>query len=68
MARLARRMSLAALAGASVLALGEAASAQQPFQCPRRGGDLIFALEARIPMLDPHATGAAATRNVTMRQ
>jgi peptide/nickel transport system substrate-binding protein len=66
MASFARRLSLAALAGVSLLALAPAASAQQPFQCPRRGGDLVFALEARIPMLDQHVTGAAATRNVTM--
>ena len=66
MGSFARRLSLAALAGVSLLALAPAASAQQQFQCPRRGGDLIFALEARIPMLDQHVTGAAATRNVTM--
>jgi peptide/nickel transport system substrate-binding protein len=66
MASFARHLSTAALACVSVLALAQTAGAQQQFQCARRGGDLIFALEARIPMLDQHVTGAAATRNVTM--
>jgi peptide/nickel transport system substrate-binding protein len=42
------------------------ASAQSPFSCPRKGGDLIFALEARVPGLDQHASTSSATRNVAM--
>jgi peptide/nickel transport system substrate-binding protein len=56
----------ALLAGASLLFLADPSSAQQQFQCARRGGDMIFGLEARIPMLDQHVTPAGATRNVTM--
>ena len=65
MGRFARRFSIAALSGVSLLALTGQAMAQQQFQCPRRGGDLIFALEARISTLDQHVTPASA-RNVTM--
>ncbi len=65
MGSFARRLSIAALAGASLIAFAQQAAAQQPFQCPRRGGDLIFALEARISTLDQHVTPASA-RNVTM--
>src|SRR5215470_5413767 len=65
MGRFARRLSIAALATVSVLGLAEAASAQQRFECPRRGCDLIFALEARISTLDQHVY-PASTRNVTM--
>jgi peptide/nickel transport system substrate-binding protein len=65
MGSFARRTSLAALAGVSVLALAQAAVAQQRFECPRRGGDLVFALEARISTLDQHVN-PASSRNVTM--
>src|SRR5215475_2735923 len=64
MGRFARRLSIAALATVSVVALAPAAFAQR-FECPRRGGDLIFALEARISTLDQHVN-PASSRNVTM--
>ncbi len=60
----------AALAGTAMVLFTGIASAQQPqqqqFRCPRVGGDLIFGLEARVPMLDQHVTPAGAARNVTM--
>ena len=65
MASFTRHLSIAALATVSVLAMAPAASAQQRFECPRRGGDLIFALEARISTLDQHVN-PASSRNVTM--
>jgi peptide/nickel transport system substrate-binding protein len=63
--RLNGRMRLA-LAGAALVATGGGATAQAPFQCPRKGGDLIFALEARVPSLDQHVSNSSATRNVAM--
>jgi peptide/nickel transport system substrate-binding protein len=59
-----RSMRLA-LMGATLLA-GGGAMAQAPFQCPRTGGDLIFALEARVPSLDQHAGNSTATRNIAV--
>jgi peptide/nickel transport system substrate-binding protein len=60
------RLNLAlAIAAASTFIFGPA-FAQQRFQCPRVGGDLIFALEAKVPHLDQHTIGAQATRNVSM--
>jgi peptide/nickel transport system substrate-binding protein len=54
-----------ALAGATFLASG-GAMAQTPFQCPRSGGDLIYALEARVPSLDWHVSNSTASRNVAL--
>lgn len=61
--------SKAALASGIALVIftsAGAALAQSPFQCPRKGGDLVFALEARVPGLDQHASNSSATRNVAM--
>ncbi|MBL8701111.1 MAG: ABC transporter substrate-binding protein [Alphaproteobacteria bacterium] len=54
-----------ALAAATLAAFTATASAQG-FECPRKGGDFVFALEAKVATLDQHATNAAAPRNVTM--
>ncbi len=54
-----------ALGSTALLCLADTAAAQG-FECPRKGGDLVFALEARVATLDQHATNAAAPRNVTM--
>jgi peptide/nickel transport system substrate-binding protein len=54
------------LTALSVALLAGSALAQTPFQCPRQGGDLIFALEARVPGLDQHASNSTATRNIGM--
>lgn len=59
----------AALAGgiaAGLLLSASAVLAQSAFQCPRKGGDLVFALEARVPGLDQHASNSSATRNIAM--
>lgn len=58
----ARRL---ALTGA-VLAAGSGATLAQGFTCPRTGGDLIYALEARVPSLDWHVSNATASRNVAL--
>lgn len=57
---------LASGVAAGLMMLTGAALAQTPFQCPRKGGDLIFALEARVPGLDQHASNSSATRNISM--
>jgi peptide/nickel transport system substrate-binding protein len=54
-----------ALAGTSLAASFSGAFAQG-FSCPRTGGDLIFALEARVPSLDQHASNSTATRNIAV--
>lgn len=43
---------------------GGTALAQTPVTCSKMGGDLVFALEARVPGLDQHASNSTATRNV----
>lgn len=59
------KLRVTALAAAALAATAGAASAQG-FQCPRKGGDFVFALEAKVATLDQHATNAAAPRNITM--
>jgi peptide/nickel transport system substrate-binding protein len=54
-----------ALAG-TALAAGVGGALAQGFTCPRTGGDLIFALEARVPSLDQQTGNSTATRNVAM--
>ena len=65
------RTSIHQIALASMAVFLSAASAQaeaqtQPFRCPRTGGDLIFALESKVPGLDQHTSNAGATRNVAL--
>ncbi len=65
MNRLIRRGTHAALlAGASLLA-ADLASAQA-FQCGRKGGDFVFAQEAKANSLDQHTSSTISTRNVAM--
>src|SRR5258707_10490595 len=52
------------LAGLTGLAAAPAQSAN--FECPRKGGELTFASEAKINSLDMHASNAISTRNVAM--
>lgn len=46
--------------------LGAGTAMAQGFTCPRTGGDLIFALEARVPSLDWHVSNSTASRNVAL--
>jgi len=52
------------LAGLTGLAAAPAQSAN--FECPRKGGELTFASEAKINSLDMHASNVISTRNVAM--
>ena len=54
---------LSILAGVMGLA-GPALAA--PFTCPKKGGDLVFAGEAKINSLDQYASNTISTRNVAM--
>ena len=57
-------MRVALLAGTALFA-AEAASAQA-FQCGRKGGDFIFAQEAKANSLDQHTSSTISTRNIAM--
>ena len=48
------------------VALACAAPASAAFVCPSTGGDFIFALEAKVPTIDQHASVATQSRNVAM--
>jgi len=37
-----------------------------PFACPKKGGDLVFAGEAKVNSLDEMASSTISTRNVAM--
>src|SRR4051794_13710141 len=52
------------LAGAALAFL--AAPAFAKFECGRKGGDLVFAGEAKINGLDQHVSSTISTRNITM--
>jgi peptide/nickel transport system substrate-binding protein len=43
-----------------------ATSASAQFACPKKGGNLIFAQEAKVNSLDQHTSSTISTRNVAM--
>ena len=57
---------LALTSTAIVLAAATGYAQAQAFRCPRTGGDLIYALESKVPGLDQHTSNAGATRNVAL--
>lgn len=60
-----RRSALAALLAGASLMIADLAAAQA-FQCGRKGGDFIFAQEARSNSLDQHVSSTISTRNIAM--
>jgi peptide/nickel transport system substrate-binding protein len=50
---------------AAAVALASPALAA-PFSCPKKGGDLVFAGEAKVNSLDQYASNTISTRNVAM--
>ena len=66
MRTLARSAVVPALAIPLVLAVGLPGAAAAPFACPRTGGDLVFAGEAKLNSLDQHTSNTISTRNVAM--
>jgi peptide/nickel transport system substrate-binding protein len=53
------------ITAAALAALG-AGAAQAAFECPRKGGDLVFGQEAKVNSLDMHASSTISTRNIAM--
>ena len=52
---------------ASILLLGFATAANAaPFECPHKGGDLVFGQEANINTLDQMSSATISTRNIAM--
>ena len=58
------RRPAALAAFASALLIPTAASAQ--FTCPKTGGNLVFAQEAKVNSLDQHTSSTISTRNIAM--
>ncbi|WP_158626054.1 ABC transporter substrate-binding protein [Arsenicitalea aurantiaca] len=58
-------LSLAAFTACALLC-GTSALAQDAFNCPATGGDLIVGMEASMSSLDQHTNTSSATRNVAM--
>ncbi|MBI1778913.1 MAG: ABC transporter substrate-binding protein [Proteobacteria bacterium] len=62
--RLSGRAMLLASAAASALVAGDAVA--QQFTCPKKGGELVFAQEAKVNSLDQHTSASVSTRNITL--
>ncbi len=69
-----QRSLLASCRPAAAVALGFALAAASaatpataaPFQCPQRGGDLVFGQEANVNSLDQMTSSTISTRNIAM--
>ena len=57
---------LGALTLTSALVAFTASGAQAAFECPVKGGDLVFGQEAKVNSLDMHASSTISTRNIAM--
>lgn len=55
-----------AISVVSTAALWASAAAAQQFACPKTGGHMIFAQEAKVNSLDQHTSSTISTRNVAM--
>ncbi|CAH1648507.1 Peptide/nickel transport system substrate-binding protein [Hyphomicrobiales bacterium] len=64
MARIKARLLACTAVAAGLLSWGTAAA--QAEICGRKGGDLVFGMEAKLSTLDQHVNAANATRNVAM--
>ncbi len=62
--RISTGMRATLLAGIALLVADVAAA--QAFQCGRRGGNLVFAQEAKANSLDQHVSSTISTRNIAM--
>ncbi|MBM3549019.1 MAG: ABC transporter substrate-binding protein [Alphaproteobacteria bacterium] len=61
---LTSRHVISALAVACFVGMSSSALAQAKFSCPVKGGEFIFALEAKVPTYDQHVSTSAQSRNV----
>ncbi len=60
------RMALL-LASVGALALGAGQAAAQQFTCPKKGGEITFAMEAKVNSLDLVASGAVSSRDIALQ-
>lgn len=58
------RHVISALGVTCIAGMSSAALAQAKFSCPTKGGEFIFALEAKVPTYDQHVSTSAQSRNV----
>ncbi|MSP48952.1 MAG: ABC transporter substrate-binding protein [Alphaproteobacteria bacterium] len=61
---LTARHFMSALGVTCFLGMSSTALAQARFECTAKGGEFIFALEAKIPTYDQHVSTSAQSRNV----
>lgn len=61
-----KRLRLASSVIAAAMALPAAPLTAAPFQCPVRGGDLVFGQEANVNSLDQMTSSTISTRNIAM--
>src|SRR5258708_10435817 len=54
------------LRAVSAVALGAGGAAAQPFAWPKKGGDFVFAEEAKVNSLDQYTASTVSTRNITL--
>ena len=57
---------LGALMLTSALVAFAGGEARAAFECPERGGDLVFGQEAKVNSLDMHSSSTISTRNIAM--
>ncbi len=55
----------ASLGAIAIMSLGATAQAET-FECPTKGGDLVFGQEAQVAGLDMHFSSAISARNIAM--
>lgn len=60
------RLGVAAALFGTGLVAGAPLALAAHFECPHKGGDLVFAGEAKVNSLDQHTSPAISTRNVAM--
>lgn len=61
-----KRLSLASSLAAAAFVLSAGTALAAPFQCPVRGGDLVFGQEANVNSLDQMTSSTISTRNIAM--
>ncbi|MBI1773780.1 MAG: ABC transporter substrate-binding protein [Proteobacteria bacterium] len=60
------RISTLLMASVAVLAFGAGSAEAQQFSCPKKGGEFVFAEEAKVNSLDQYTSSTVSTRNITL--
>src|SRR5437868_11716360 len=50
----------------TALVCGAGVAEAQQFACPKKGGDFVFAEEAKVNSLDQYTSSTVSTRNITL--